>query len=142
MRDEEEEDDKGRKWRDWRTRWRLILWRLYLRKWCMRFDSGVQLQPSGKSSFVPLVLRARRIGAVRVRIEGIARIVDVGSIVEAFEIDIGRVYSKYSKYRNWNYCFGEFVWLGLVFEMWNWKRKKIVFVAMIIAIRTRENILY
>lgn len=31
-------------------------------KWCTRFDSGVQLQRSGKSSFVPLVLRARRIG--------------------------------------------------------------------------------
>lgn len=30
-------------------------------KWCTRFDSGVQLQRSGKSSFVPLVLRARRI---------------------------------------------------------------------------------
>lgn len=52
----------------------------------MRFDSGVQLQPSGKSLFVPLVLRARRIGAVRVRIEGIARIVDVGSIVEAWKL--------------------------------------------------------
>lgn len=30
-------------------------------KWCTRFDSDVQLQRSGKSSFVPLVLRARRI---------------------------------------------------------------------------------